>query len=317
MVRRWSRLIKHPQPRVKNFTVIFTQTQITNLYLLYNFLVKSYVTSFPLRRRLIRRKYYSNQLFWTSQFNLWSKDYRFTKLIGTYLYTLFLFRRNLASYDFVRCTKLLLCQHQISEVLRISQLPQNLIHKIHHNPKHLPKALQFTCSLYSKPKSTPALISFSLPTLTVTPYISYVNKTSSIQTFTTALSNIKNLVLTQNLEMSRLLYQLMILFVANLTLSSKMNKQWSTRKIYFSPFIWRELFLLNDNPIHLNKKRTLHSRNSQIPTTFSNLLISVHNGKNFHKRHLTRWSVGYTFGELAWTRKPALYKAKQLKKKKK
>ena len=317
MIRRWSRLISRPQPTVKNFTVLFTQAQITNLYLLYNFFFKSYVTSSPLRRRLIRRKYYSNQLFWVSQLNLWSKDYRFTKLVEAYFHMSFLFKRNFASYNFVRSTNLLLCQHQVSEILRISQLPKTLILKLYHNSKYLPKALQFTHSFYSSALPTSMSSLFSAPTLTITPYTNYACKISSIQTFATVFSNIRNLMTAHNLEVNKLIYQMITLFVVNLTLSSNLNKHSSTKKIYFSSFIWRELFLLNDNPIHINKKRNLNSRNSQIPITFSNLLISTYNGKNFHKRQLTRWAVGYKFGELSWTRKPALYKAKQLKKKKK
>lgn len=61
----------------------------------------------------------------------------------------------------------------------------------------------------------------------------------------------------------------------------------------------------------------MFTRSSVIPRSFKNLLVKVYSGKKWHARVINKWNVGFKFGELTWNRKLALYKAKQLKKKKK
>jgi ribosomal protein S19 len=43
----------------------------------------------------------------------------------------------------------------------------------------------------------------------------------------------------------------------------------------------------------------------------------VYTGKKLHAKNVNRWMVGYKAGEFTWNKKPALYKAKQMRKKKK
>ena len=56
---------------------------------------------------------------------------------------------------------------------------------------------------------------------------------------------------------------------------------------------------------------------SVIPIAFLGVKVSIYNGYSLKKKVINRWVVGFKFGELTWNRKLALYKAKQLKKKKK
>lgn len=94
-----------------------------------------------------------------------------------------------------------------------------------------------------------------------------------------------------------------------------------TKKSYKAPYIapntWRELFLIYDNPIHLSKEKVILDRSSTIPPAYAGLKLKIYRGNRFQSKLINRWMVGYKFGELTWTRKIALYKAKQLRKKKK
>ena len=94
-----------------------------------------------------------------------------------------------------------------------------------------------------------------------------------------------------------------------------------TKKSYKSPYvsthIWRKTFLIYDNMIHRSKEDFIFNRSSTILPIFKGLKLNIHQGKSFHKRLIHRWAVGFKLGELTWTRKLALYKAKQLRKKKK
>ena len=49
---------------------------------------------------------------------------------------------------------------------------------------------------------------------------------------------------------------------------------------------------------------------------FKKQIVYIHNGKTWTKRFITRWSIGFKFGELVFNRRVAIYKAKQLRKKK-
>lgn len=86
---------------------------------------------------------------------------------------------------------------------------------------------------------------------------------------------------------------------------------------YVAPSTWRKIFLIRDNEVFKPKKKFIHDRNSTIPTMFVGSKVLIFSGLKFHSRVINRWMVGYKFGEFSWTRKLALYKAKQLKKKKK
>ena len=63
--------------------------------------------------------------------------------------------------------------------------------------------------------------------------------------------------------------------------------------------------------------RVIYDRGSIVPQTFVGSEVRIRSGSRLHTRFLNRWMVGFKYGEFSWTRKLALYKAKQLKKKKK
>lgn len=83
------------------------------------------------------------------------------------------------------------------------------------------------------------------------------------------------------------------------------------------PSTWRQIFLVYENPLYLKRSKYIYDRGSTIPKIFVGHKIRIYSGNKFFARVINRWMVGYKYGEFCWTRKPALYKAKQLKKKKK
>lgn len=77
------------------------------------------------------------------------------------------------------------------------------------------------------------------------------------------------------------------------------------------------MFLMASNDLFLSREKFIFDRNSTIPRALTGCKVRIYSGKSFHMRIINRWMVGYKYGEFSWTRKLALYKAKQLKKKKK
>ena len=73
--------------------------------------------------------------------------------------------------------------------------------------------------------------------------------------------------------------------------------------------------MVYENSLHNSKKRYIKSKASRIAPILTKKVIYIHGGKLFHKRLINRWMVGYRFGEFVWTRKVAIYKVKQQKKK--
>jgi ribosomal protein S19 len=92
------------------------------------------------------------------------------------------------------------------------------------------------------------------------------------------------------------------------------NKQ---KILYCSPFFWKKIFLYHKNPIFKIAEKFIFMRSSIIPKILVGYTIKIHSGKTWHNRIVNKWMVGFKFGEFSWNRKLALYKAKQLKKKKK
>ena len=91
-----------------------------------------------------------------------------------------------------------------------------------------------------------------------------------------------------------------------------------THKIsHVSASTWRQLFLINDNKLHKKRDKFVYDRNSTIPSTLLHSNVHIHTGNRFLAKNINRWMIGFKFGEFTWNRKLALYKAKQLKKKKK
>lgn len=80
---------------------------------------------------------------------------------------------------------------------------------------------------------------------------------------------------------------------------------------------WRKIFLIKYNDLHQKKKKVVFDRSSAVPTTFVRYRVWVYAGSKLKPSSITRWMVGFKFGEFTWNRRLALYKAKQLRKKKK
>ena len=91
----------------------------------------------------------------------------------------------------------------------------------------------------------------------------------------------------------------------------------STKVNYIAPSTWRKVFLTVRNDLFRSREKFIHDRSSTVTAAFLGSKVRIYNGKRYHMRLVTRWMLGYKFGEFSWTRKLALYKAKQLKKKKK
>ena len=92
----------------------------------------------------------------------------------------------------------------------------------------------------------------------------------------------------------------------------------SYNKLNFcAPFIWRKIFLFKQSFVFKASEKSINSRSSIIPKIFTGFNVKIYSGKIWHSRLINKWMVGYKFGEFTWNRKLALYKAKQLKKKKK
>ena len=84
---------------------------------------------------------------------------------------------------------------------------------------------------------------------------------------------------------------------------------------YISSTTWRKVFLMSDNHIHKGKEKTVFDRSSCIPLIFLGVEVNIYNGKRFTNKWISKWMVGFKFGEFTWNRRLALYKAKQLRKK--
>jgi ribosomal protein S19 len=72
-----------------------------------------------------------------------------------------------------------------------------------------------------------------------------------------------------------------------------------------------------ENPLHRKKEKFIYDRSTTVSSVYEDILVNVHSGLKFRKKLVNKWMMGYKFGEFVWNRKLALYKAKQIKKKKK
>ncbi len=93
--------------------------------------------------------------------------------------------------------------------------------------------------------------------------------------------------------------------------------KFSKKLLFCAPYFWKKIFLYKKHPIFKTAEKKIFSRSSIIPKIFTNLDIKIYSGKSWHRRIVNKWMIGFKFGEFTWNRKLALYKAKQLKKKKK
>jgi ribosomal protein S19 len=96
----------------------------------------------------------------------------------------------------------------------------------------------------------------------------------------------------------------------------KLNVIKKSRPQYYSAGVWRLMHLISGNAVHHTREKRLYTRATTVPSVFVGYEIVVHSGKRWHRRRVNQWMVGFKAGEFTWNRKYALFKAKQLRKKK-
>ena len=84
---------------------------------------------------------------------------------------------------------------------------------------------------------------------------------------------------------------------------------------YFSPKIWRIMYLIHTNSVHHTSEKRIRTRSSTVPLTFNSYEVIIYSGKRWHTRRINKWLIGFKFGEFTWNRKFAVFKAKQKRKK--
>jgi len=97
----------------------------------------------------------------------------------------------------------------------------------------------------------------------------------------------------------------------------KLNYQNKLKLNYFSPKIWRIMYLIQSHSVHHTSEKRIRTRSSVVPITFLSFEVIVHAGKRWYTRKVNKWMVGFRFGEFTWNRKFAVFKAKQKRKKNK
>jgi len=77
------------------------------------------------------------------------------------------------------------------------------------------------------------------------------------------------------------------------------------------------MYLISVNTVHHTSEKRLRTRSSTVPYIFVGHEMIIHSGKRWHCKYTSPWLVGFKVGEFTWNRRLALFKAKQLRKKKK
>lgn len=85
--------------------------------------------------------------------------------------------------------------------------------------------------------------------------------------------------------------------------------------MFFSAQIVRKSFFFKKTDKKILGERRVYSNKTTIPTFFLNKETYVYNGKFWNKKYFSKFHVGFKFGEFKWSRKIAMYKVKQKKKK--
>jgi len=96
-----------------------------------------------------------------------------------------------------------------------------------------------------------------------------------------------------------------------------MNYTKTKKTLFCSPNIWKKIFFFQKNSMFKINEKFFYNRSSIIPNIYTHTNVFIYSGRIWHTRFVSRWMVGFKFGEFTWNRKLALYKAKQLKKLKK
>lgn len=96
-----------------------------------------------------------------------------------------------------------------------------------------------------------------------------------------------------------------------------MKYKQNSKILFCSPCIWKKIFLFKKNSIFKLSEKFFYCRSSILPNIYTNCNVFIYSGKRWHTRFVNRWMIGFKIGEFTWNRKIALYKAKQMRKKKK
>lgn len=91
--------------------------------------------------------------------------------------------------------------------------------------------------------------------------------------------------------------------------------QLPRKLLYFSAAIWKKAFIYHAKPYFKAGDKFIYNRSSVIPNVFRGTKVYIYTGKKWTSRNVTRWRIGFKFGEFTWNRRIALYKAKQMRKK--
>lgn len=90
----------------------------------------------------------------------------------------------------------------------------------------------------------------------------------------------------------------------------------SRKLLYVPKSVWKRIFLYKRLPVFHAEHKFMYERSSVLPLAFVKSKIFIHNGKKWVTKFGHEWQVGFKFGEFTWNRRIAVYKAKQMRKKK-
>lgn len=105
--------------------------------------------------------------------------------------------------------------------------------------------------------------------------------------------------------------------MSNSHISYKQNLKKTYKFAHVGPNTWRQIFLHLSSEVIEEQDKFVHERSSTITPLLSQSRLKIHMGRGYISRNLSPYMIGFKFGEFTWNRKIALYKAKQLRKKKK
>ena len=74
---------------------------------------------------------------------------------------------------------------------------------------------------------------------------------------------------------------------------------------------------MTEYPLHRRREKYIYDRGTTISPLYVGLRVNIYSGRKFYTKFVNKWMIGFKFGEFVWNRKLAMYKAKQLRKKKK
>jgi len=92
-------------------------------------------------------------------------------------------------------------------------------------------------------------------------------------------------------------------------------KIYNYKKTFIHPFIWKKIFLITYDKLLKLNLRYLAVKSSTIPYLLTGKKYIIWKGNRWQFIWVSNWAVGYKFGEFVWTRRWAVYKAKQKRKK--